>query len=81
MGNFGTQRRLKEEEAERAAKLLADLGPRAQTLHAPGTSIIRGSATGKTLGGSTVAQPAPVRGVRMNTIAEIMVDESENRYL
>ena len=83
MYNYGTQRRLEEEEQARKAKLLADLGPRARTLHGPGPSVIResavaGSIMGRTATATTMIQPIP--GVRMNTIAEIAVDDSGNRY-
>ena len=85
--NYGTQRRLEEEEITRKAKLLEELGPRAKTLHATATSIARGSimgasgmhpSMGNIASAATVVQPIP--GVRMNTLAEIMTDESGNRY-
>ncbi|KAJ9615735.1 hypothetical protein H2200_001812 [Cladophialophora chaetospira] len=89
MWNYGTQRRLYDEEQARQAKLIADLGPRARTMAPPSAAMIQGSNTGvgrmqtmsgSTMGGETVMQPLPVPGVRMNTEAEIMVDEA-GQYL
>ncbi|KIW65650.1 hypothetical protein, variant [Phialophora macrospora] len=83
MWNYGTQKRLREEENERREKLL---GPRGRT-NAPGTGLVLGSImggsrmhtmTGSVAGGSLTQQPIP--GVRLNTVAEIMVDDSGNQY-
>ncbi|OCT49279.1 hypothetical protein CLCR_04646 [Cladophialophora carrionii] len=85
MWNYGTQKRLQEEENERREKLL---GPRGRTVVAPGVGLVHGSIMGAsrmpTMSGSTTggpsAQQQPIPGIRLNTVAEIMVDESGNHY-
>lgn len=82
MWNYGTRRRLYDEERQRQAKLMADLGPRARTI-APSASITGGSrmptTSGSTSGGLTTTQ-LPIPGVRMGTEAEIREDESGQYY-
>jgi hypothetical protein len=84
MWNYGTQKRLREEENERSEKLL---GSRGRTT-APGTGPVLGSimggsrmhtmVSGSVAGGPLTQQPVP--GIRLNTVAEIMVDDSGNQY-
>ena len=90
MWNKGTQKRIADEVQANERELAARLGPRARTMmQIPGThasTMLGGSRpfTGGAVGtaaGATTILPQPVPGVRMNTEAEIMVDEAGNRYL
>ena len=90
MWNYGTQKRIAVEAEAHQRELAARLGPRGQTAmqlsRAHGSSMPGGSRlisrgpTGTAAGATTIMQQ-PLPGVRMNTEAELMIDESGNRYL
>ncbi|OAP63559.1 hypothetical protein AYL99_02786 [Fonsecaea erecta] len=88
--NYGTQQRLADEARKHVEQLEAILGPRAKTiLQLPNASqepspvpsrsqTVKNNSTAA--GGASVMQQY-VPGVRMNTEAHVMIDESGNRYL
>jgi hypothetical protein len=78
MWNYGTQARLDHEEAARLRELHANLGPQGSRIANSRTRTFQSSTAGE--GAGTTERPL-VPGVRANTLAEVVVDETGRKYL